>query len=41
LFHGKITATLFPVTLRPPLSALANLGVVMFMFAVGTCSTCA
>src|SRR5690348_10105800 len=35
LFHGKITATLFPVTLRPPLSALANLGVVMFMFAVG------
>ena len=34
LFHGKITATLFPVTLRPPLSALANLGVVMFMFAV-------
>ena len=35
LFHGKITATLFPMTLRPPLSALANLGVVMFMFAVG------
>jgi len=35
LFHGKITVTLFPVTLRPPLSALANLGVVMFMFAVG------
>jgi hypothetical protein len=35
LFHGKITATLFPTTLRPPLSALANLGVVMFMFAVG------
>ena len=35
LFHGKITATLFPITLRPPLSALANLGVVMFMFAVG------
>jgi Kef-type K+ transport system membrane component KefB len=35
LFHGKITATLFPVTLRLPLSALANLGVVMFMFAVG------
>ncbi len=35
LFHGKITATLFPLTLRPPLSALANLGVVMFMFAVG------
>jgi hypothetical protein len=35
LFHGKITATLFPVTLRPALSALANLGVVMFMFVVG------
>src|SRR6476619_5125690 len=35
LFHGRITATLFPITLRPPLSALANLGVVMFMFAVG------
>ena len=35
LFNGKITATLFPMTLRQPLSALANLGVVMFMFAVG------
>ncbi len=35
LFHGKITATLFPATLRPPLTALATLGVVMFMFAVG------
>jgi Kef-type K+ transport system membrane component KefB len=35
LFHGKITATLFPITLRPPLSALASLGVVIFMFAVG------
>ena len=35
LFQGKITATLFPVTLRPSLSALANLGVVMFMFTVG------
>jgi Kef-type K+ transport system membrane component KefB len=34
-FDGKITATLFPMTLRQPLSALANLGVVMFMFAVG------
>ena len=32
MFHGKITATLFPITLRPPLSALANLGVVMFMW---------
>lgn len=35
LFHGKITAALFPIALRQPLSALANLGVVMFMFAVG------
>lgn len=35
LFDGKITATLFPATLRPPLTALADLGVVMFMFAVG------
>jgi Kef-type K+ transport system membrane component KefB len=35
LFRGEITATLFPITLRPALSALANLGVVMFMFAVG------
>jgi K+:H+ antiporter len=35
LFHGKIAATLFPVALKLPLSALANLGVVMFMFAVG------
>jgi K+:H+ antiporter len=35
LFHGKITATLFPATLRPPLTALAYLGVVLFMFAVG------
>jgi len=34
-FHGRITAALFPATLRPPLSALAGLGVVMFMFAVG------
>jgi Kef-type K+ transport system membrane component KefB len=35
LFDGKITATLFPITVRPALSALATLGVVMFMFAVG------
>ena len=35
LLHGRITATLFPITLRAPLSALANLGVVMFMFAIG------
>jgi Kef-type K+ transport system membrane component KefB len=42
LFGGKITTTLFPLTLghapsavRPALSALAILGVVMFMFVVG------
>jgi Kef-type K+ transport system membrane component KefB len=35
LFHGKITETLFPITLIAPLTAVANLGVVMFMFAVG------
>jgi len=35
LFHGKIAATLFPIALRPPLIALASLGVVMFMFTVG------
>lgn len=35
MFHGKIAATLFPITLRQPLSALANLGVVMFMFVIG------
>jgi Kef-type K+ transport system membrane component KefB len=35
LFRGRITATLFPTTVRPPLTALAYLGVVMFMFAVG------
>jgi|HubBroStandDraft_1064217.scaffolds.fasta_scaffold04138_5 Kef-type K+ transport system membrane component KefB len=35
LFHGRITTALFPTALRPPLTALADLGVVMFMFAVG------
>jgi Kef-type K+ transport system membrane component KefB len=35
LFHGKIAATLFPITLRQPLGALANLSVVIFMFAIG------
>jgi Kef-type K+ transport system membrane component KefB len=35
LFNGKISATLFPATLRLSLSALATLGVVMFMFTVG------
>src|SRR5215468_870736 len=35
LLDGKITATLFPLTVKPALSALANLGVVLFMFVVG------
>src|SRR5215472_11715741 len=35
LFHGNITSTLFPPGLIPPLSALANLGLVLFMFVVG------
>src|SRR5499426_945084 len=35
LFQGQITATLFPIEIRAPLSALANLGVVVCMFAVG------
>ncbi len=35
LFHGTITQALFPATLRVPLSALANLGLVLFMFVVG------
>jgi Kef-type K+ transport system membrane component KefB len=34
LFHSKIAATPFPITLRQPLSALANLGDVMFTFAI-------
>ena len=34
-FHGHISATLFPLALRPALSALANIGVVIFLFAVG------
>ncbi|HTP15893.1 MAG TPA: cation:proton antiporter [Streptosporangiaceae bacterium] len=35
LFHGRITAALFPVTVRLPLGALATLGLVLFMFVVG------
>jgi Kef-type K+ transport system membrane component KefB len=34
-FHGTITKTLFPPTLIPPLTALADLGLVLFMFVVG------
>jgi Kef-type K+ transport system membrane component KefB len=35
LWHGTITAALFPAALKMPLSALANLGLVLFMFVVG------
>jgi Kef-type K+ transport system membrane component KefB len=35
LFHGAIAHTLFPMDVRPYLSALANLGLVLFMFVVG------
>jgi Kef-type K+ transport system membrane component KefB len=35
IWGTKITATLFPATLIPPLTALANLGLVFFMFVVG------
>jgi Kef-type K+ transport system membrane component KefB len=34
-FHGKITTTLFPPGLIPPLTALADIGLVLFMFVVG------
>jgi Kef-type K+ transport system membrane component KefB len=34
-FHGAITRTLFPLSLIPPLTALADLGLVLFMFVVG------
>jgi Kef-type K+ transport system membrane component KefB len=36
LFHGWIADTLFPLSVRPMLSALANVGVALFMFLVGT-----
>ena len=35
LFGGSITAALFPAGLRPPLTALATVGLVLFMFIVG------
>ncbi|WP_244942565.1 cation:proton antiporter domain-containing protein [Streptomyces sioyaensis] len=35
LFHGALAHALFPVDIRPYLSALANLGLVLFMFVVG------
>ncbi len=35
LFGGQIKATLFPPALLPPLTALATIGLVLFMFIVG------
>ncbi|MFI0787284.1 cation:proton antiporter [Streptomyces lydicus] len=35
LFHGALAHTLFPLEIRPCLSALADLGLVLFMFVVG------
>ena len=34
-FHGTITKTLFPTSLISPLTALADIGLVLFMFVVG------
>jgi Kef-type K+ transport system membrane component KefB len=34
-FHAAITKTLFPPSLIPPLTALADIGLVLFMFVVG------
>ncbi len=34
-FHGHLTKTLFPVGLIAPLTALADIGLVFFMFVVG------
>jgi Kef-type K+ transport system membrane component KefB len=34
-FHGAITRALFPASLIPPLTALADIGLVLFMFVVG------
>jgi Kef-type K+ transport system membrane component KefB len=34
-FHGRITHALFPLSLIPPLTALADIGLVLFMFVVG------
>src|ERR1035438_8127888 len=35
IWSGHITAVLFPKALLPPLTALADLGLVLFMFVVG------
>ena len=34
-FHGRVTHALFPPSLIPPLTALADIGLVLFMFVVG------
>src|SRR5260370_8965043 len=34
-FHGTITRALFPTSLISPLTALADIGLVLFMFVVG------
>ena len=34
-FHGRLTKTLFPTPLISPLTALADIGVLLFMFVVG------
>src|SRR5271154_3729333 len=34
-FHGHLTKTLFPTGLIAPLTALADIGLVFFMFVVG------
>lgn len=35
LFHGAVSAALFPTDIQPYLIALANVGLVLFMFMVG------
>ena len=35
LFHGAVARTLFPGDVRPELNALADVGLVLFMFTVG------
>jgi Kef-type K+ transport system membrane component KefB len=36
LFHGQIASTLFPTEIRPLLASLANVGLALFMFMVGS-----
>ncbi|WP_330330982.1 cation:proton antiporter [Streptomyces sp. NBC_00536] len=35
LFHGAVAATLFPTGVRPYLTTLADVGLVLFMFVIG------